>query len=168
VTASAIIVGKWAISNGTVPSWSELYQGQLVDPLQQKLSVITVGPRGMNCPLYSGVVVLEGGGLSSRLVKRGRVEGTLVEDILLDNGCSHTNTREHLVPQDKIQSGYYVKIQCAHGDAVLYPTAKIQLEVGGKTIQLSPPTSQSLCFWGLMLLNCLSYLTTLDIQMRTV
>jgi len=103
------------------------------------------GHLAMNCPsLYAGVVVPEGGGLSSRLIRSGRVEGTLVEDILLDTGCSRTIIREHLVPQDKIQSGHYVNIQCAHGDAVLYPTAKIELEVGGKAIQVEAALSPNL------------------------
>ena len=82
--------------------------------------------------------------LSSRLVRSGRVEGTLVEDILLDTGCSCTTIKEHLVPQGKIQSGHYVNIQCACGDAVLYPTAKVELKVEGKAIQVEAALSPNL------------------------
>ena len=44
VPVAAIIVGKRAISNVTVPDWCRLYQGQLVDLLRQRLSAITVPP----------------------------------------------------------------------------------------------------------------------------
>jgi len=48
------------------------------------------------------------------------------------------------VPQGKIQSGHYVNFQCAYGDAVLYPTAKVELEVGGKAIQVEAALSTNL------------------------
>ena len=41
-------------------------------------------------------------------------------------------------------SGYAVAIRCAHGDTVLYPLAKISLEVEGQSIDVEAATSETL------------------------
>jgi len=72
------------------------------------------------------------------------VEGTLVENILLNTSCSHAIVREHLVPRDKIQCDQYVNIRCSHGDAVLHLVAKVELEVGGRAVKVEVALSSNL------------------------
>ena len=50
------------------------------------------------------------------LQKVGLVEGRMVEDIVLDIGCSKTLIHHTLVPQEKMLQGEAVTIRCAHGD----------------------------------------------------
>ena len=78
------------------------------------------------------------------VVKSGRVEGEAVDDILLDTGCSRTLVHRKLVPKEKAQDGEAVAIRCAHGDTVLYPLAKISLEVDGKSIVVEAAVSETL------------------------
>ena len=59
----------------------------------------------------------------------GKVEGTPVESIVLDKGCSITLVRSNLVPQDKVLEGKIVAIRCAHVDTVFYPLALVHLEI---------------------------------------
>ena len=40
-----------------------------------------------------------------------------------------------IVPEENIQEGDVVAIRCAHGDTVLYPLAKVSLEVEGRLIK---------------------------------
>ena len=72
------------------------------------------------------------------------VEGERVRDILLDTGCSRTLVNRDLVPESKIQQGEAVAIRCAHGDTVLYPLAKISLEVAGCPITVEAAVSDTL------------------------
>ena len=60
----------------------------------------------------------------------GRVEGTLVSDILLDTGCDQTLVRKELVPVERMVAGE-VPIRCAHGDVLMYPLAELEIEIGG-------------------------------------
>ena len=46
--------------------------------------------------------------------------------------------------EDKIQEGGAVAIRCAHGDTVLYPLAKISLEVEGHPITVEAAVSNTL------------------------
>ncbi len=82
------------------------------------------------------------------VVKRGSVEGRVVDNILLDTGCSRTLVHQSLVPEEKIQEGSAVAIRCAHGDTVLYPLAKISLEVEGQPITVEAAVSNTLPMLG--------------------
>ena len=72
------------------------------------------------------------------------VEGSTVENILLDTGCSRTLVRSDLVRQEKIIEGEVVTICCAHGDTVLYPVASVELEVEGRHITVEAAVSDTL------------------------
>ena len=74
----------------------------------------------------------------------GKVEGTPVESISLDTGCSRTLVRSTLVPQDEVLEGEIIAIQCAHGDTVLYPLALIDLEINGHHIEVEAALSETL------------------------
>ena len=64
------------------------------------------------------------------MTRVGRVEGTLVSDILLDTGCDRTLVRKELVPVERMVAGE-VPIRCAHGDVHMYPLAELEIEIGG-------------------------------------
>ena len=74
----------------------------------------------------------------------GMVEGTPVESIVLDIGCSRTLVRSNLVPQDKVLEGEIVAIRCAHGDTVLYPLALVHLEINGHHLDVEAALSETL------------------------
>ena len=78
------------------------------------------------------------------VVKSGRVEGRAVDNILLDAGCSRTLVHRKFVSEGKLQAGEAVAIRCAHGDTVLYPLAKISLEVEGRPIEVEAAISDTL------------------------
>ena len=52
------------------------------------------------------------------VVQQGVVNGLLVDDLLLDTGCSKTIVRSDLVQDDQWLEGESIIIQCAHGDAM--------------------------------------------------
>ena len=74
----------------------------------------------------------------------GMVEGTPVESIVLDIGCSRTLVRSNLVPQDKVLEGESVAIRCAHGDTVLYPLALVHREINGHHLDVEAALSETL------------------------
>jgi len=74
----------------------------------------------------------------------GKVEGTPVESVVLDTGCSRTLVRSDHVPQDKILEGEVVAIRCAHGDTVLYLMAQVHLEIGDHSIEVEAAVSDTL------------------------
>ena len=78
------------------------------------------------------------------LYTSGRVEGTLVESVVLNTGCSTTLVRSNLVSQDKVLEGEVVAIQCAHGDTVLYPLALVHLEISGHHIDMEAALSDTM------------------------
>eukprot|EP00731_Ephydatia_muelleri_P035533 Em0133g3a len=63
------------------------------------------------------------------VTREGTVEGTKVQDILLDTGCSRTMIRKGLVPPSKWLPDQAVTIRCAHGDTMVYPLALVELNV---------------------------------------
>lgn len=65
------------------------------------------------------------------VTREGTVEGTKVQDILLDTGCSRTMIRKGLVPPSKWLPDQAVTIRCAHGDTMVYPLALVELNVEG-------------------------------------
>ena len=79
------------------------------------------------------------------LQKAGMVEGQMVEDIVLDTGCSKTLLIHHaLVPQKKMLQGEAVPIRCAHGDNALYPLAMVDLVVDGVPLTVEAAVSKTL------------------------
>jgi len=57
------------------------------------------------------------------------VEGQFVDDIVLDTGYSRTLVRSDLVRENRLNMEKPVMVQCAHGDAVEYPVARIEIRV---------------------------------------
>ena len=78
------------------------------------------------------------------VVKSGMVEGKAVDNILLDTGCSRILVHRRLVPETSVLDAEAVAIRCAHGDTVLYPLAKISLEVEGRSIEVEAAISETL------------------------
>ena len=75
---------------------------------------------------------------------RGRVQGKMVRDILLDSGCSRTMVHLRLVSPEAFVEGSNVVIRCVHGDTVLYPLANIQMDVEGVPIQVKAAVFEDL------------------------
>ena len=91
----------------------------------------------------------DGGGRGAQdgepgVYRRGRVEGQVVPQILLDTGCSRTMVKRSLVPKEKVPEGDAVTIRCAHGDTVLYPLADLELEIDGLPIKVEAAVSETL------------------------
>eukprot|EP00731_Ephydatia_muelleri_P025636 Em0017g719a len=78
------------------------------------------------------------------LQKAGVVEGQMVEDIVLDTGCSKTLIHHALVPRKKMLQGEAVTIRCAHGDNALYPLAMVDLVVDGVPLTVEAAVSKTL------------------------
>eukprot|EP00731_Ephydatia_muelleri_P033526 Em0031g34a len=78
------------------------------------------------------------------LQKAGVVEGQIVEDIVLDTGCSKTLIHHALVPRKKMLQGEAVTIRCAHGDNALYPLAMVDLVVDGVPLTVEAAVSKTL------------------------
>ena len=51
---------------------------------------------------------------SKPINRRGRVEGRLVDDVVLDTGCACTMVRRDLVPKEKLVAGATIRLRCAH------------------------------------------------------
>ena len=71
----------------------------------------------------------------------GFVESQLVDDIVLDTGCSRTLVRSDLVGKERLSSEKSVTVQCAHGDAVEYPVATVEVRVHGRRITVKAAVS---------------------------
>ena len=74
----------------------------------------------------------------------GKVDGIPVEPVILDTGWSRTLVRSDLGSQNNQLEGEAVAIRCAHGDTVLYPPAKVHLEINGCSIDVEAAVSDSL------------------------
>ena len=77
------------------------------------------------------------------MTRVGRVEGTIVTDIILDTGCDRTLVRRELVPAEKAV-GSEVPIRCAHGDTHMYPIAQLDIELGGSTFTVEAAVTDHL------------------------
>ena len=82
--------------------------------------------------------------VASGLTKPGIVEGKIVNDILLNTGCSRTLIHQKLVPECKLLQDEAVAIRCAHGDTVLYPLAQVYLEVDGQSLNITAAVAERL------------------------
>ena len=67
-----------------------------------------------------------------------------MDDLLLDTGCSKTIVRRDLVGEEQWLGGESTIIQCAHGDAIAYPLAAIELEIQGKSVLVNAAVSDTL------------------------
>ena len=74
---------------------------------------------------------------------KGVVEGQLVNDIVVDTGCSRTLVRSDLLGE-KMFEGETVTIQCVHGNVVTYPLTRIELEVKGRALTVKAAVSDTL------------------------
>ena len=89
-----------------------------------------VGIMGTNCLL------------EDRSMKRkGVVEGTEVQDMMIDTDCSRTMLRQDLVLRNKMIVGEDIMVRCAHGDIVRYP---LELEVDGVPVTVTAAVSERL------------------------
>ena len=52
--------------------------------------------------------------------------------------------RQELVPGSKVLEGDAVTIRCAHGDTVLYPVARLDMEIEGRAMCVKAAVSQTL------------------------
>ena len=73
----------------------------------------------------------------------GLVEGKRT-DILLDTGASRTLVHKELVPENKINEDEKIKVKCAHGDSIVYPTAIITIEIDGQKHEVKTGVSPTL------------------------
>ena len=78
------------------------------------------------------------------VLRLGVVSGFLVDDLLLDTGCSKTIVPRDLVGEEQWLKGESTIIQCAHGDAIAYPLANIKLEIQGKPVLVNAAVSDTL------------------------
>ena len=94
-------------------------------------------------------------------MRSGTVEGKYVKNILLDTGCSRTLVHQKLVPEEAFLEGRATMVCCAHGDTVLYPLARVHMEVKGKQIDVEAAVSDQLpvgvLYWVRMCSNFPSY-----------
>ena len=74
----------------------------------------------------------------------GFVEGQLVDDIVLDTGCSRPLVRSDFVKKERLSSEKSVTVQCAHGDAVEYPVATVEIRVQGRKVTVEVAVSDKL------------------------
>ena len=80
---------------------------------------------------------------SGRVYRCGTVGKVPVSDILLDTGATRTLVREDLVqPEQRVEGK--VTIRCAHGDAVTYPLAAVQIGVGEQEFAVLAGVSRTL------------------------
>ena len=84
------------------------------------------------------------GVVEGTVLRQGVVNGFLVDDLLLDTGCSKTLVWRDLVGEEQWLWGESIIIQCAHGDAIAYPLAAIQLEIQGISVLVNAAVSDTL------------------------
>lgn len=78
---------------------------------------------------------------AQRIARSGTVEGIPVDNFLLDSG---TLVQCDLVPERKFLERKAVTIRCAHGDTVLYPLARVELQIDGWHIWTEAAVSDTL------------------------
>ena len=72
------------------------------------------------------------GAVEGTVLRQGVVNGFLVDDLLLDTGCSKTIVRRDLVGEEQWLKGESTIIQCVHEYAFAYLLATIELEIQEK------------------------------------
>ena len=81
---------------------------------------------------------------SVSIQQKGVVEGTEVNDVVLNTGCARTLIHRRLVPDGKKIPGKATTLRCAHGDTVLYPLANVELQVEGIPLHIKAAISDTL------------------------
>ena len=129
-------------SLGGVPSGGPVQQGRKA-PSLKCYNCGGIGHRARQCP--GNALFRHGHGWQRRqgLTLHEIVEGQVVDDILLDTGCSKTLVQRELVLQEKIFPEQ-VPIRCAHGDTVMYPLANIEVQLGCVTFMVEAAVSDCL------------------------
>lgn len=61
----------------------------------------------------------------------GKIEGKDV-NMLVDTGSYTTIVKADLEENEKWNEGETINVVCVHGDSVGYPTAEVDLEMGGR------------------------------------
>ena len=84
------------------------------------------------------------GAIEGTVLRQGVINGFLVDDLLVDTGCSKTIVQKDLVGEEQWLEGESIIIQCAHGDAFAYPLAVIKLEIQGKPVLVNAAVSDTL------------------------
>ena len=79
---------------------------------------------------------------ASSVCQSGQIGDITVDNIVLDTGCSRTMVREDLVHEGQYLKGDAITIRCAHGDTVLYPVAKLEMEVDGLLLSVEAAVSK--------------------------
>ena len=74
----------------------------------------------------------------------GKVEGKSTDDILLDTGCSQTMVHMDFVMPGSVSKTQEVTILCAHGEAVSYPIAVVNMEIDGVKIRVKAAVCKTL------------------------
>ena len=100
------------------------------------------GHMSMNCPDKANFYC--GDRLGRSVVRVGKVEGAVVSEVVLDTGCSRTMVRRDLVPEENLLPGEAVTVLCAHGDAMLYPLAYVDMEVEGMQLRTKAAIAKEL------------------------
>ncbi|XP_064389549.1 uncharacterized protein LOC135337548 [Halichondria panicea] len=80
---------------------------------------------------------------TEKYLKWGKVGGKSVQ-MLLDSGCSRTMVSANSVDSSKISKAETVAVLCVHGDTVEYPTAMVELALGGHTRKANVAIAPSL------------------------
>ena len=78
------------------------------------------------------------------VLRQGVVNGFLVGDLLLYTRYSKPIVWRDLVGEEQWLEGESTVIQCAHGDAIAYPLATIELEIQGKPVLVDAAVSDTL------------------------
>ena len=68
---------------------------------------------------------------NSKCMLEGKIEGKSVK-MLVDTGSYTTIVKADLVENEKWNEGETINVVCVHGDSVDYPTAEVDLEMGGR------------------------------------
>ena len=67
---------------------------------------------------------------SKKFLRHGKLNGKPVQ-MLIDTGCTQTMVASDHVHPDAIDHGTTEQILCVHGDKFSYPTAEVEIKVGG-------------------------------------
>ena len=106
-----------------------------------------LGHTSKQCPskaLFCGHRNKPRSAVEGTVLRQGVVNGFLVNDVLLDTGCSKTIVQRDLVGEEQWLEGESAIIQSAHGDAIAYPLAAIELETQGKPVLVNAAVSDTL------------------------
>ena len=105
---------------------------------KRKISQTKADPK----PAFNGTASTRPEG-SEKYLKWGEVEGVSTQ-MLVASGCSHTMVSANSIDPDRVNNRDTVPVLCVHGDTVEYPTAVVNLSMGGYTRRASVAVAPSL------------------------